>query len=290
MNFYKDQCPTVESKQGTKINMSEIASCALELSEVINDGPKNKCPTNSISGIGESQRISMIIPAGTWIIYIGSLSSTDTDASTCRVGLFNGSTNVGSTGSTTVVSRGTNIVAEITTTGTANRLIIYSSDTDAHGTDDTLTATNIMVCSKAAWMVTQTYVPYRPSLETLYSKYPVTVQNYAHFTAANTWTYTGVTANIPAGKICLVVASMNYNIGKPLGICICNNIDPTKAGAVASTLAYFDTAEEDMKMMVPTCMFVNPEASSGGTTLYVHAKNNSTIGVSSVRLSMIYLN
>lgn len=322
MNFYKDTAPTVVTNNGDKVGINDIAVNSKVIPNLVDSGAKNELgPLPDLELLKSYNSQSGYVWNNNSVTYNGVTYTIDSDGIISLSGTSSSTMSyltLFDYGSSGVTKFSGKVLSGCCADGNyASKYALYAVKPDGNTAISNeneqgviipnnsiryiriLVRPNVnvnglvfkpMICSKAAWDVSHQYVPYRPSLETLYSKYPITVQNNASFSAANTWTYTGVTAVIPADKICLVVASMNYNVGKPLGICICNNIDPTKAGVVANTLAYFETTEEDMKMMVPTCMFVNPNVYSGGYRLYVHAKNSSTIGASSVRLSMIYLN
>ena len=128
----------------------------------VDEGAKNCAKVTS--GSETAQWIDFEVnsmPAGDVVLSIGSLTSTDTDASTCQMAIFNSSNqNVISSGVYPLLSRGTNIVWSGTITDTAAKIRVYSSDTAAHGLGDTVTVSNLMVCAKADWAVSRKFVSY----------------------------------------------------------------------------------------------------------------------------------
>lgn len=147
----------------TKVTQYDKDSAALP--SVVDGGAKNKLPENSFTETGKWKQISCELEPGDYVVSIGSLSSTDTDAVTCQFGVFDSGDN---TLSTRQVSRGSNVSREFTITSKSSYIRFYSSDTAAHGDGDTITAADAMICSKAAWDVSQKYVPYCPSMGEMY--------------------------------------------------------------------------------------------------------------------------
>lgn len=135
----------------------------------IDGGSKNKVQTNAVSNAGAWVNIAIDLPAGEYVLFIGNLTSTDTDASTCQLGIFDSSwTNVIQGGAYPQMERGENVYKAVKTTGAAAWLRLYSSDSVAHGSGDTLTATDIMICAAKDWAISQSYAPYCPTMQELY--------------------------------------------------------------------------------------------------------------------------
>lgn len=148
-----------------------IVPCAVDykarLADMIDSGPKNICKTRNVTGTAQWQTFTQAVPAGEYVIFFGSITSTDTDASVCQIGFFNSSNQ--SVGKTyPMIDRGTNKWVRATLTADATYFRVYSSDTAAHGSGDTLTITDMMICKVEDFMVSQNFVPYRPSYQELY--------------------------------------------------------------------------------------------------------------------------
>lgn len=133
--------------------------------DLLNTGGKNHLQQNS----GTATRnfaIPLEIPSGDYVLSIGEITSTDTDASVCRVAVANAADNAIFAGGTT---RGSDKVIQFTISESAAKLYIYASDSYAHSTGDTVTITNVMVCSQSDYDFSPEYVPYCPTLAELYA-------------------------------------------------------------------------------------------------------------------------
>ena len=100
------------------------------------------------------------------------------------------------------------------------------------------------------------------------------------FSAANTWTYSGLSFTVPAGSLYLLIASISWNSGKPTGICI--STTNTSSIESANILAINETPNNGI-----TCMYQTPADPIEDRTLYVQAKNESATGSSPVRFTAI---
>lgn len=135
------------------------------LLKLINTGGKNYSPVNTTSGTLRLI-IDLNAPAGDYILYIGDLQSTDTDTSVCLITIYDGNGNTLYNGGST---RGTEKQIPINLTATATKIYIYASDNYSHSSGDTVSITNLMLCNKVDWDMTQTYEPYCPTLDQLYA-------------------------------------------------------------------------------------------------------------------------
>ena len=139
------------------------------LVEVIDKGAKNLSSVDSgqNEGINRFAKIPISLSAGTYVVYFGSLSSTDTDSTVCNIGLFYEDTRV-STPATATISRGNGVSIILPISSAADTLRVYASDTSAHSANDTVTFTGLMICKKAEWDISQEYEPYAPTNRELY--------------------------------------------------------------------------------------------------------------------------
>ena len=125
----------------------------------VDNGAKNLCSTSSGSATAQWINVPLVIDPGVYMLSIGNLASTDTDATTCQIGLFDSSwTNI--LGSYPQMERGVNVSKRLVVGSKSAVLRIYSSDTSAHGSGDTLTFKNLMVCKESDFNVSQAYQPY----------------------------------------------------------------------------------------------------------------------------------
>lgn len=162
---------SLEDGLNDEVTARQTADAALEdvLENVINTGAKNLCPVNSGSNTLPTRwlQISINLKPGTYKIKIGTLSSTDTDVSTCQFVFFDSSNNVAS--NYLYLSRGSDVSGTLTITTQTSYCRLYPSDSYAHSENDTVTATNIMICTEADYNISDAYVPYCPTLAGLYA-------------------------------------------------------------------------------------------------------------------------
>lgn len=135
------------------------------ITELINTGGKNAAQINDGSGT-RNMVIPLDIPAGDYVMYIGEITSTDTDASVCRIAVADASDSAVWTGGST---RGTDKIIEFTIASAAKSVYVYASDNYTHSSGDTVTITNFMVCTKTDWDISQQYEPYCPKVDKLYA-------------------------------------------------------------------------------------------------------------------------
>ena len=134
------------------------------VSVLINGGSKNRATVNDTSGT-RNVVIPVNLPAGDYVIYFGEIASDDTDATVCRVALADGTDTAVWSGGTT---RGTDKSISVVIDSDAASLYVYASDNYNHSSGDTVTVSNLMVCTKAEWDISQTYVSYCPTMPELY--------------------------------------------------------------------------------------------------------------------------
>lgn len=135
------------------------------ITELINTGGKNAAQINDGSGT-RNMVIPLDIPAGDYVMYIGEITSTDTDASVCRIAVADASDSAVWAGGST---RGTDKIIEFTIASAAKSVYVYASDNYTHSSGDTVTITNFMVCTKTDWDISQQYEPYCPKVDKLYA-------------------------------------------------------------------------------------------------------------------------
>ena len=148
---------------------------------------KNLLPVNSTSFTATSStkwyeiQLKQPIPKGKYVLSFGSISSTDTDSTTCRIMFF--SANWTDTLTDIQVERGENLTQEITFAKDCAIIRFCAASTATGGVDDTLTFTDAMICEKAIYDITDKYVPYSPTYQELVAR--VTALEAASTTTAS---------------------------------------------------------------------------------------------------------
>lgn len=143
---------------------TDIYKNVAAISGQINGGSKNRATVNSISATLRTS-IAVNLPAGEYVIYFGEINSTDTDASVCLLSLLDASSASLWSGGTT---RGEGKTIAVTIAESATSFMVYASDNYNHSAGDTVTISNLMICTKADWDISQAYVPYCPTMPELY--------------------------------------------------------------------------------------------------------------------------
>lgn len=152
------------------------------------DSRKNLIPVNSTSFTATSStkwyeiHLQQPIPKGKYVLSFGSISSTDTDSTTCRIMFF--SANWTDTLADIQAERGENLTQEITFAKDCAIIRFCAASTATGGVDDTLTFTDAMICEKAIYDITDKYVPYSPTYQELVAR--VTALEAASTTTAST--------------------------------------------------------------------------------------------------------
>lgn len=149
---------------------ARIAADAVQIDAVarlIDTGGKNICPVNSGANVLPTRwlQVSLDIPAGDYVLTIGALASDDTDASTCQIAFFDSSNNALKY---LYPERGA-VVAPFTLTADSTFFRIYPSDSYAHSENDTVSVSDMMICTKSDYALSEEYKPYCPTLAELYA-------------------------------------------------------------------------------------------------------------------------
>ena len=165
-NMVSDIDTDITSEENARIATDTTLSDALR--GVLNGGSKNLCPVSSGSNTLPTRwlQINLTLPAGTYVISLGSLTSDDTDTDTCQIAFFDSSNNALKY---LYPERGTDIHAEFTLTAESTFFRIYPSDSYAHSDGDTVTVSDMMITTKSDYQISPVFVPYCPPLKTVYA-------------------------------------------------------------------------------------------------------------------------
>ena len=179
---------TPEFVQQVNADTAKIAINQTILAGLINgDFSKNLLPVNSTSFTATSStkwyeiQLQQPIPKGKYVLSFGSISSTDTDSTTCRTMFF--SANWADILTDIQVERGENLTQEITLAKDCAIIRFCAASTASGAVDDTLTFTDAMICEKAIYDITDKYVPYSPTYQELVAR--VTALEVASTTTAS---------------------------------------------------------------------------------------------------------
>lgn len=143
------------------------------LVELIDSGQKNLASVNSGTFTAPTtpdgaRYVSIPVTgvSGDVVLYMGSLESDDTTVTTCglRLQFADGTTQ------TIQINRGNNIVTNISLSGELDEIGVYPANGYTASAGKSLSFQNLMLCSKAAWDISQNYVPYRPSYDELVAR------------------------------------------------------------------------------------------------------------------------
>lgn len=124
------------------------------LVEIVDSGAKNHASVNDFTATLR-QIIDVTPIAGTIHLHIGSCTSTDTDTTTFLIQFhYSDGTTVDRVLTKGAIDADYNLGNYI-----LNRIDVYASDNWTHSTGDDITVSELMICSKAAWDISQTYQP-----------------------------------------------------------------------------------------------------------------------------------
>ena len=148
-------------KFATQAQLNQISTNQSNILYNMNMGVKNVASINDVTYTAPSGGGALTVPCseitGNIVIYFGTISSTDTDASTCLIMRYY----TDGTSETYGTNRGSNIADNVSTgSKVLKELCIYPSDKWSHSSGDTLTITNLMVCTEDAWNQSHDFQPY----------------------------------------------------------------------------------------------------------------------------------
>lgn len=136
-----------------------LAADRAALVELVDGGAKNHIDAPSGSGTRWTD-ITCNLPAGEWVLSFDELSTTweAPTNNSIQIGFFSGSYALVTDGYT-YIDLDTKVL-KVKTLDTAKIIRIYASPTSVTG--KTVTYRNAMVCTEAAWDISQQYVPNKP--------------------------------------------------------------------------------------------------------------------------------
>lgn len=142
-------------------NKNNILSAQNQINYNTNTGVKNLLKENTVTFTGTSRDIAATPMKGEMVISLASAVSSDTDASTCTIIIY---ATDDSTIATKSLSRGVAWNSTFSTgEKTLGKITVYSSDNYVHGSGDTATYTDMMICLKSIYNKDSSYQPYAMS-------------------------------------------------------------------------------------------------------------------------------
>lgn len=268
-----------------------------ELIELVDSGAKNL--VNSTSGSGTRWiDIPVDIPAGEYAASFATLSTTwEVTANQLQISFMDSNYDIVTDDYTYVNYTTKNGVYKLN--DTCKNIRLYASPTSVSG--KVVTYTNMMICTKAAWDVSQKYVPYRPTYEETVEQVAENGNNISLITptvkdSGNAFTvgtdYTLVdactlTVPIPTSgvKCAHILAGLAFNSTAPRGIIISLSNDISDFNASSKLLAKVESS--DFIRLTAECFYYNYGGSN--VNIYVWAKSSSS-GINRVVSSMQLLN
>lgn len=128
----------------------------------VDNGKKNLLMTNNGTITSEHSWIELPtdLQPGEYVIHFDSLTSTDTDSTTCLcVGVDPNSSEP--TTELYYLPRGNDITSPFIVNKYTAKIEIYQSDDHVHSVGDTTTFTNAMICTRNDWDISTRYMPYK---------------------------------------------------------------------------------------------------------------------------------
>lgn len=165
-----DESPTEDSENLVSSGgvASSIKVISNAVAEQIDTGAKNRLTINSGRSTPQTRwiNIPVSVEAGKYRVYFGTLASDDTDAEICQACFLDASNQQASNWMSFI--RSAAVSASATLTAAATTLRLYASDSYAHSEGDVVSFVDGMVCKEEEWEISQTYVPYCPTMAELY--------------------------------------------------------------------------------------------------------------------------
>lgn len=145
---------------------TDINGLHTAVSEIIDSGAKNLCDMSTGNGT-RFVNIPIVLQPGQYRVYFGTISTTDTDATTCQCGAFASDNSAAS--NLVQLQRIDETSGILTVTQTTGYVRLYASSSYAGGAGDTVTFADCMICTENNWKISPKYVPYCPTLAELYA-------------------------------------------------------------------------------------------------------------------------
>lgn len=113
---------------------------------------------------------------------------------------------------------------------------------------------------------------------------PKTVQGTVNFSAADTYTYTGLSFTIPANQAYIIIGSLSWNTGQPTELILSSVSDVASISRYNTYGRTDNSGDTGITLCTVTAQIIPPNSNE---TMYLYAKNASSSGKGSVRLTAI---
>lgn len=163
-NPFTDITDRGSSPLSGKADRYDVTRLKATTAEIIDTGSKNLMPTPDGQSVPPTRwiNIPVVLQPGKYRVFFGELQSDDTDDTRCQAIFMSGSTQVSNW---LTINCGIDVfsgVCKITEETSTFRL--YPSTSYVLSEGDTVTFTDCMICKESDWQISQTYVPYCPTL------------------------------------------------------------------------------------------------------------------------------
>lgn len=250
-----------------------------ELIELVDSGAKNLLPINSVTSALNYFDITVNIKAGTYVVYFGSLSTTDTSSTHMQVAFYKVPDRKAFVG----IEVGTNKYGVVTIPEDIEIVRVYPTASATTSTGYSVTFSNMMICSKSAWDVSQKYVPYGMSNAELTKLMP-TIKS-ANGTIGTDYTLiSDCTQTLSPVTIARISATLSFNASAPRGLILSTSNSSTDYDSTSKLLAKVE--ETDKVAISIDIQKVN--YTGADQPIYIWAKSSSS-GINRVYSSMQYL-
>ena len=257
------------------------------LIECVDNGAKNYASINAVTSVANYVDIPINIKAGTYVLLVGSLSSTSQNTN-CRIGFYKRPDAI----THSWIDVGSNKSVIIDVPSECDVLRIFAGNTTSTTSGYSVTFTNLMLCKESEWNVSQTYQPYAMSNVELTTFAPTVKDSGSTFTVGTDYTLCDAcTLTIPiAGngqsiRVANIMASLTFNNSAPRGIILSTSNSTTDYDSNLKLLAKIESTE--YIRLSAQCEFFN--YSNSPTNVYVWVKSSSS-AINRVISSMQLLN
>lgn len=113
---------------------------------------------------------------------------------------------------------------------------------------------------------------------------PKTAQSSVNFSAADTYTYTGLSYTVPADQAYIIIGSYSWSTGQPTELILSDTSDVASITRYNTYGRTTNSGDTGITLCTVTAQLI---PSTTNKTMYLYAKNASSSGKGSARLTAI---
>ena len=113
---------------------------------------------------------------------------------------------------------------------------------------------------------------------------PKTTQSPVNFSAADTYTYTGLSYTIPADQTYIIIGSFSWSTGQPTELILSDTSDVASITRYNTYARTNNSGDTGITLCTVTAQLI---PSNVNKTMYLYAKNASSTGKGTARLTAI---